>query len=78
MSDDKIRVILVDDEPLALRGLRHRLAEFAEIEIVAECANGRAAVKELKAHSSLLSKLGAAPLPEGTAVTAIWRLLGLV
>ncbi len=51
MSDDKIRVILVDDEPLALRGLRHRLAAFAEIEIVAECANGREAVKEIKART---------------------------
>lgn len=51
MSDDKIRVILVDDEPLALRGLRHRLADFPEIEIVGECANGREAVKEIKAKN---------------------------
>ena len=29
-------------------------------------------VKELKAESSLLSKLAARSLPEGTAVTAIW------
>lgn len=49
MSDDKIRVILVDDEPLALRGLNLRLAAFPEIEIVGECANGREAVKEIKA-----------------------------
>ena len=50
MSDDKIRVILVDDEPLALRGLKLRLQAFPEIEIVSECANGREAVKDIKAH----------------------------
>jgi two-component system LytT family response regulator len=51
MPDDKIRVILVDDEPLALRGLKLRLAEFPEIEIVGECANGRIAVKDIKAKN---------------------------
>ncbi len=51
MSDNKLQVIIVDDEPLALRGLKLRLAEFPEVEIVAECANGREAVKEIKAHS---------------------------
>lgn len=45
---DKIRAILVDDEPLALRGLKLRLAEFPEIEIVGEAANGREAVKLIK------------------------------
>lgn len=51
MSDEKIRVMLVDDEPLALRGLKLRLDSFPEIEIVGECANGREAVKEIKAKS---------------------------
>lgn len=44
-----IRVILVDDEPLANRGLRARLESFPEIEILAECLNGRDAVKQIKA-----------------------------
>src|SRR5690606_2707923 len=35
----------------ALRGLKLRLAEFPEIEIVAEATNGREAVKEIKAHT---------------------------
>jgi len=48
-GDDKIRAILVDDEPLATRGMKLRLQEFPEIEIVAECANGREAVKEIRA-----------------------------
>ncbi|PQA86899.1 LytR/AlgR family response regulator transcription factor [Hyphococcus luteus] len=51
MTDEKIRVLLVDDEPLALRGLKHRLQNFPEIEIVGECSNGREAVKEIKAQS---------------------------
>ena len=51
MSDEKIRVILVDDEPLALRGLKLRLQAFPEVEIIGECANGREAVKEIKAQS---------------------------
>ncbi len=51
MTDEKIRVILVDDEPLALRGLKLRLQAFPEVEIIGECANGREAVKEIKAKS---------------------------
>ena len=51
MTEEKIRAILVDDEPLALRGLKMRLAEFPEIEVIGECANGREAVKEIRAQS---------------------------
>ena len=51
MEEQKIRVMLVDDEPLAIRGLKLRLQEFPEIEIVGECSNGREAVKEIKAGS---------------------------
>jgi two-component system LytT family response regulator len=48
VDGDKIRVVIVDDEPLALRGLKLRLDEFPEIDIVAEAANGREAVKLIK------------------------------
>jgi two-component system LytT family response regulator len=41
----KIRTILVDDEELARAILRESLAAHEEIEIVAECDNGFAAVK---------------------------------
>ncbi len=50
METEKIRVLIVDDEPLALRGLKLRLAEFTEIEIVGEATNGREAVKAIKQH----------------------------
>ena len=42
---DRIRVVVVDDEELARGILREWLAGHAEIEIVAECANGFEAVK---------------------------------
>lgn len=51
MGEDAIRAILVDDEPLAQRGLKLRLKEFPEIEIVGECANGRDAIKMIKEKS---------------------------
>ena len=42
---DKIRTVVVDDEPLARRGLVVRLAQFEHIEVIAECANGRDALE---------------------------------
>ncbi|MEM9170712.1 MAG: LytTR family DNA-binding domain-containing protein [Pseudomonadota bacterium] len=47
-DDEKIRVVLVDDEHLAVRGMRIRLEEFPEVEVVGECANGREAVRVIK------------------------------
>jgi two-component system LytT family response regulator len=46
-----IRAIIVDDEPLARRGLELRLGEAPDVEIVRQCANGRealAAITELQ------------------------------
>ena len=40
----KIRALVVDDEPIARRGVRRELGRDAEVEIVGECANGRDAV----------------------------------
>ncbi len=45
---EKIRVILVDDEPLAIEGLRLRLEEHSNIDIIDTAANGRTAVKMIK------------------------------
>lgn len=44
----KIRTILIDDEPLAVRGLTIRLKAFDDIDIIGTCANGREAVKAIK------------------------------
>jgi two-component system LytT family response regulator len=40
----KLRTIIVDDEPLALSLLRAKLMKIDEIDIIAECKNGREAI----------------------------------
>ena len=47
---NKIRTILVDDEPLALNLLRSYLNQHQEIEIVADCNNGREAIAMVNQH----------------------------
>jgi two-component system LytT family response regulator len=42
-----IRTILVDDEPLARRGLELRLQHAPDITIVRQCANGREAIASI-------------------------------
>jgi two-component system, LytTR family, response regulator len=42
-----MRVIIVDDEPLARAVLREHLGFFADVEIIGECANGFEAVKAI-------------------------------
>src|ERR1700676_2821308 len=43
----KIRVLIVDDEPIARRGIRRYLAEHNGIEVVGEAANGISAVEQI-------------------------------
>jgi two-component system LytT family response regulator len=45
-----IRTILVDDEPLAIQGLQHRLEKHDDVEIVDTCSNGREAIRSIKTH----------------------------
>ncbi len=45
----KIKVMIVDDEPLARRNLRALLKAVPDIELVKECGNGRDAVREIRA-----------------------------
>ena len=42
-----IRAAIVDDEPLARRRIRSLLAEARDVEVIAECANGRDAIESL-------------------------------
>lgn len=44
----KIRTIIVDDEPLALKGLALRLKAFDDIDMVRQCRNGREAVQAVR------------------------------
>jgi two-component system LytT family response regulator len=43
-----IRAVIVDDEPLARRRVRGLLAEAGDVEVVAECANGREAIRAIE------------------------------
>jgi two-component system LytT family response regulator len=47
-SSAPIRVLLVDDEPLALRRLRRLLAGERDIQVVEECSEGRAAAEAIR------------------------------
>jgi two-component system LytT family response regulator len=42
-----IRAVIVDDEPLARRRIRGLLVEAEDVEVVAECANGKDAIQVL-------------------------------
>jgi two-component system LytT family response regulator len=43
----RIRVLIVDDEPLARRGIALRLRDYPDIEVVGMCADGRQAVQRI-------------------------------
>jgi len=43
-----LRILIVDDEVLARRGLKHRLNQVADAEVVAEARNGREALKAIR------------------------------
>jgi two-component system, LytTR family, response regulator len=45
-----IRALIVDDEPLARRGIRQLLASYPEVTVVGECRDGREAVRALAAE----------------------------
>ena len=42
----KIRTLIVDDEPLARKGLAVRLSEFDDLEVIRLCSNGQEAIDE--------------------------------
>jgi two-component system LytT family response regulator len=44
---EQIRVLIVDDEPVARRGLRNQLKKSADVEVIGEAGNGRDAVETI-------------------------------
>ena len=54
MLNKNIRTLLVDDEPLALKGLKLRLENFEDVEIVGTASNGREAIKKIRAEKPAL------------------------
>jgi len=47
---NSIKTIIVDDEPLARKGLAVRLKDFSEIDIISLCKNGDEAIEACKAQ----------------------------
>ena len=50
---EKLRVAIVDDEPLARQLLREYLDADGRVEVAAECANGFEAVKAIGSSSRI-------------------------
>ena len=48
MQREKIRAMVVDDEPLARSNLRVLLGRDREVELVGECASGKEALQEIR------------------------------
>ncbi|HEX8352502.1 MAG TPA: LytTR family DNA-binding domain-containing protein [Pyrinomonadaceae bacterium] len=48
MSETKIRVLIVDDEPLARKYIRRMLEDSADVEVVGESGDGRGAALALR------------------------------
>lgn len=46
----KIRILVVDDEPLAREGIVAMLAQDSEVEVVGTCADGQTAVNTIRAQ----------------------------
>lgn len=49
--NQKICALIVDDELLARKALQAMLKDDSEIEVIAECRNGREAVEAIRSHS---------------------------
>ena len=47
----QLKTVIVDDEPLAIKLLKSKLSSIADIDVVAECANGREAIAAVLAHT---------------------------
>lgn len=51
MTASTLRVLVVDDEPLARERIVGLLDEQKDVEVVAECATGRQAIDAIRAHA---------------------------
>lgn len=46
----KYKVLIVDDEPLARRGIRARLKPLSDLEVLDDCEDGESAIKAIRLH----------------------------
>jgi two-component system LytT family response regulator len=71
MSLPRIRVVAVDDEPLALAGLRGLLTRDPEVDVVAQCDGGDEAVDVIRAMRPDLVLLDI-QMPEMDGFDVVW------
>ncbi|SEA19165.1 LytR/AlgR family response regulator transcription factor [Alkalimonas amylolytica] len=45
-----LNVVVVDDEPLARKGMLYRLGDYKTLKVVAECGNGKEALEAIAKH----------------------------
>lgn len=85
----KLRVLIVDDEPIARRGIRKQLDASADVEVIGECSNGLEALCAIEEKApdlvfldvqmpemdgfGLLEAIGAEKMPAVIFVTAYDR-----
>ncbi|HEV7377645.1 MAG TPA: LytTR family DNA-binding domain-containing protein [Pyrinomonadaceae bacterium] len=74
-SPSQIRVVVVDDEPLAREMIREMLASDPEAEIIGECVNGREAVAAIVEHAPDLLFLDV-QMPEASGFEVLESLNG--
>ena len=86
MAEPHIRILIVDDEPLARQFIRHLLSAEPDAVVIGECGNGRDALSAIRAERpdlvfldvqmpvldgfGMLRELGSAELPEIVFTTA--------
>jgi two-component system LytT family response regulator len=83
---EKIRALIVDDEPLAREGIRMQLAQETDIQVIGECGNGRQAITAIERETpdlvfldvqmpkldgfGVIAAIGAKRMPQVIFVTA--------
>ena len=50
MSSSRIRILLVDDHPVVLKGITTLIGDHSDMTVVAEALNGREAIQQFRAH----------------------------
>jgi two-component system LytT family response regulator len=50
MNEPRVKVLIVDDEPLARALISELLKDFPEFQIIGECSNGKEALKAIKGN----------------------------
>lgn len=67
-----LTALVVDDEPIARRAIVRLLADVPDVEVVAECGDGRAAVAAIRAHSPDLVFLDI-QMPETSGIDVVMQ-----